>query len=140
MGLGGGGRGGDSGSGAGFLLSSHERSPRVPVALDEARRPTRKTRVAAPLSRFPGAGGCSFALLPLLEDGKDAGGLLSADSRTDPAPPHGGQGAAALPVHLQRETRSDPPSDGPPGNKDGEAVLIVVIALSLDNFLVILRI
>lgn len=57
----------------------------------------------------------SFALLPLPEDGKDAGRLLSADFRADPAPPHRGQGAATLPVHLQRETRSDPPSDGTPG-------------------------
>ena len=58
----------------------------------------------------------SLAPLPLLEDGKDAGGLLSAALRTDPIPPCWGQGAApSSQVHLQRETRSDPPSDGPPG-------------------------
>lgn len=57
----------------------------------------------------------SLAPHPLLEDGKDAGGLLSADSWTDPPPSHRGQGSASLEVHLQRETQSDPPPDSPPG-------------------------
>ncbi|VCW78481.1 unnamed protein product [Gulo gulo] len=88
MGLGGSGEGGDSGRGSGFFRGSRERPPRRTAPPGAARRPATKTRVAAPVSllRRPRRR-LQPSPPPLLEDGKDAGGLLSVGARTDPSSP-----------------------------------------------------